>query len=109
METKQITILVVLSLGAMIFMSGCAKPRRSNDRQVRRSSHLVFNPSSTRIALADTPRADWPSTEAYEEYGEDIRYQETILDWQGRSGFGVNSDDQYYRRFQSTRKGRAGR
>jgi len=67
--------------------------------------HMLFNPDSTGLHVANVPRGDWPATLRHRQRGEVFDYQETIIDRQGAFESGR---DYYYRRFDAFRSG-AGR
>ncbi len=70
-------------------------------------AHLIFNPEWTGLPSVDSMRSDWPSSVGHQAFGEDVWYEETIVDRQGRFGHSDHRD--YYRRFTAVRTGRAGR
>ena len=69
--------------------------------------HLIFNPEWTKLPTVGSMRSDWPSSVGHRAFGEDVRYEEMIIDRQGRFGHSAHRD--YYRRFTAVRTGRAGR
>lgn len=88
----------------VIALAGCASlpgPDRST-RAVKKD--LLFSPEWAGMPTFDVARSSWPSTASHLSAGEVVDYQETILDFHGRSRLGRNDD--YYRRFQSVRVGR---
>ncbi len=96
-----------LLLLAPFIAAGCSVPMRSVRLPGIKCTSTIFNPEWTGLPVSSVPRTDWPSTIAYSDFGEEITYRETIIDWQGR--FGGTRDQLYYRRFDSIRTGRARR
>ena len=98
--------LVAFLLAAAIAAGGCAVCPRFERHRTVAATNVLFNPEWISVPPETRYGSDWPSTIAYSDPGEEIAYQETIMDWQG--GFAGNRD-RYYRRFDSTRGGRARR
>lgn len=63
--------------------------------------NLIFNPSWTGIGSFPVARSGWPDSVAYSHPFEEVYFQETRLDRQGR----IDEDVSYYRRFDSIRFG----
>ncbi len=87
----------------LLVLVGCCAHHPVRAVRVRAVPDLLFGSECVASCLQDTARGDWPSTDGITNSGEQIDYEETIIDLQGR-GFG--SRDGLYRRFDSVRTGR---
>ena len=98
--------LVITCLLVANGLIGCCPTNvRKPQAAVALNEHLIFNPEWTGIGPVEYGREEWPSTVAYSASGEDVRYQERIIDWQWGSIRPTHWG--YYRRFTSVRTGRA--
>lgn len=105
MKKRAIFTLAACSLSSFAGCAGsghCLSRRPSN-------GNLIFNPTSSHVALVDTSRNDWPAATDYSKLGEEVVYEVRIVDWQGRLGNNDSADQFYYRRFSSVRAGAARR
>ena len=100
-------MVTILILAPAIFLAGCAS---AGSRMVRvappeylPSRHLLFNPERTPAATYHVARSDWPSTFVAERQSEEVTFQETVIDRQGRFG---RDQDSYYRRVRAVRTSR---
>lgn len=100
-------LATVVMLFAMTIAAGCSTTAGSAGHTFVSETNLIFNPERMGLPPAEVGRTDWPSTMARSHPGEDLHYQETIIDRQGWSP--RNADRNYYRRFTAIRTGRARR
>ena len=107
MSRSTLLLVTILILSPAIFLAGCASAGSRMVRAVspegRPSRHLLFNPERTSAAPCDVVRSDWPSTFVAERHSEEMTFQETVIDRQGRFG---REQDSYYRRVRAVRTGR---
>jgi len=87
-------------------LPGCAAPTRSITISPMAESHIIFNPYWNTPVVAGTDRAQWPVVLVTDETNPEVRFRETITDYQGLSARGR---DYYYRRIDSTRTRDTGR
>ncbi|MBI4717890.1 MAG: hypothetical protein HY763_08820 [Planctomycetes bacterium] len=98
-------LIVVLTM--LLTVLGCAGKRphaTGHPARIAAAPYLLFNPDPEAFPIVEYGRSDWPATSSFNELGEVVEYQETIIDRQGR--FGIDQD-LHYRRFDSVRTGRA--
>ena len=102
--------LAVAAIVVGLVAGGCASHKADRSRTVPGKapgyppdSHLVFNPETSFVPLADVRRADWPGVAARGARGETIEYSERLTDRQGQFG---HDRDYLVRRFRSVRTGR---
>ena len=104
MERK--AIMTLLAIFAPLLATGCSDIGRKAGVQHHCTRELLFSPNWTDFPTCDIPRSAWPSAVAHGQLGEQIDYQEKIIDRQGWYG---DQRDFYYRRFDASRTGRARR
>ncbi len=101
---RSITLLALLvALGAV----GCSRNGLVRLEQPPGKSVLLFDrqpgwPMATQMAV----RHPWPAAQAYNHAGEEIVFQERIIDYQGLGSNG-NTQDRVYRRAETRRVFRA--
>lgn len=80
----------------------------ANRRPLAQNSNLLFDPTPGAVDPTSFVRREWPSTpRRWIVTSEDVRWRETVWDYQGDGHYGYHGHDRYYRVFRSDRRGRA--
>jgi hypothetical protein len=111
----RVRLAVYVGVALVTAVAGCRAPERRsssepcglNDSRSISSTHIIFNPEWKSPTFLQPNREDWPSAIASRQLGEEVRYEEAVIDWQG--SFRRSTERDYYRRFRSVRTGRTTR
>ncbi len=103
---KRLAMEICVGVAVSVLLGGCRSGvSDSQRRRVKPAGPIIFAPHRG-PTLADNRRTDWPATDVSSNPNEFVVYTTSVYDRQGNFGSG---EDSFYRRFQSTRKGRAHR